>query len=240
MPRGRLSPVRLAPLRQTDTVRPSLTDLVIVGGAGHGRELLDIVDACNAAQATWRVLGVVDDDPARRDLVEARGSRFLGDLDELAEADARYLLGIGSERVRAELDDRLTGLGLTAATVLHPAATVGSANDLNPGIVLFPGARVTTNVTLGRHTHLNVNASVSHDCVVGDHTTISPGAVVAGSCRIGDRVLVGAGATILQGRTVGDDAVVGAGAVVVDDVPSGVTVVGVPARQIGGPGRPRS
>jgi serine acetyltransferase len=50
---------------------------------------------------------------------------------------------------------------------------------------------------------------------------------------LGERVFVGSGARILGGLTIGDDAVIGAGAVVTKDVPAGVTVVGVPARQIG-------
>ena len=47
--------------------------------------------------------------------------------------------------------------------------------------------------------------------------------------RLGNRVNVGAGAKILGGVTIGDDACVGANAVVLDDVPAGATVVGVPA-----------
>ena len=45
---------------------------------------------------------------------------------------------------------------------------------------------------------------------------------------------VGAGATVIHGVTVGADAIVGAGAVVIRDVPDGATVVGVPARALGG------
>ena len=43
---------------------------------------------------------------------------------------------------------------------------------------------------------------------------------------------VGSGATILCGVTIGERAVVGAGAVVTEDVPSGATVAGNPARAI--------
>lgn len=48
--------------------------------------------------------------------------------------------------------------------------------------------------------------------------------------RIGDDVYIGAGARVLGGVEVGDGAVIGANAVVIDDVPPGATVVGVPAR----------
>ena len=42
-----------------------------------------------------------------------------------------------------------------------------------------------------------------------------------------------AGARVLGGVEVADGAAVGANAVVLDDVPPGATVVGVPAREVG-------
>jgi serine O-acetyltransferase len=56
---------------------------------------------------------------------------------------------------------------------------------------------------------------------------------------IGDNVTIGAGARVLGAVTLGDDVVVGANSVVIADVPSGVTVMGVPARIIA-PNSPRS
>lgn len=54
-----------------------------------------------------------------------------------------------------------------------------------------------------------------------------------GRIKIGNHVFIGANATILPGVTIGDYAVIGAGSVVTHDVPNGVVVAGVPAKQIG-------
>jgi len=58
--------------------------------------------------------------------------------------------------------------------------------------------------------------------------------------RIGGHVDIGAGAKLLGGIVVGDDAVIGANAVVLDDVPAGATVIGIPAKVVASHGvRPR-
>lgn len=207
-----------------------MSELVIVGAGGHGRETLDIVEAINAVEPTWAFAGFVDDGEVIADRLERRDASLLGTTKILADTDPRYVIGIGSPAVRAKLDEQLTAWGRTAATLIHPAATVASDNRISDGVLLAAGARVTTNVTLGRHVHLNVNAVVSHDCVVGNYTTLSPGVLVNGDVRLGEGVFLGTGAIITPGITIGDHAVIGAGAVVVRDVPPGVTVRGVPAR----------
>ena len=207
-----------------------MSELVIVGAGGHGRETLDIVEAINAVEPTWAFAGFVDDGEIIADRLERRDASLLGTTEILANTNLHYVVGIGSPAVRAKLDEQLTAWGRTAATLIHPAATLASDNRISDGVLLAAGARVTTNVTLGRHVHLNVNAVVSHDCVVGDYTTLSPSSLVNGDVQIGTGVFLGTGAIITPGITVGDHAVIGAGAVVVNDVPPGVTVKGVPAR----------
>lgn len=205
--------------------------LVIVGAGGHGRETLDIVEACNAVEPTFDVVGFCarDFDPA---LVARRGVAVLGDVDVLRETDASYVIGIGTSETRRDLDATITPYGREAAMLAHPRSSRGSDLRIAPGVLLAAGARVTTNVTLGRHTHLNVNAVVSHDCVVGDYVTLSPGVLVNGTVTLGDGVFLGTGAVVLPGVTVGAWARIGAGAVVTEDVPPGRTAVGVPARLV--------
>ena len=102
--------------------------------------------------------------------------------------------------------------------------TIGRRVGLGPGLIIPHGHVVIDGVvTIGR------------DCVINPWVTIG----LSGSRRwgfdrrgpaIGDRVHIGTGAKVLGPITVGDDVRIGANAVVIDDVPSGATVVGAPAR----------
>jgi len=214
---------------------PSLQPLVIVGAGGHGREVLDVVEAAGG----YRVLGFVDDGSPDEELLAARGQRLLGGLGELDGLAATagglvVVVGIGDAGVRARVVEGLPWGRVRAADALvHPDATVGSRCALGEGTVVAAGARLTTNVAVGAHCYVGPNAAVGHDVVLEDAATIYPGAVLSGNVHVGRAATVGAGAAVRQGLRIGDGAMVGLGAAVVADVPPGATVIGVPARPTG-------
>ena len=74
--------------------------------------------------------------------------------------------------------------------------------------------------------------------VVGHGSTVGPGSVVAANAvlnarvELGEGVYIGSTATLIPELHVGDWATVGAGSLVLQDVPAGASVLGVPAEVV--------
>jgi serine O-acetyltransferase len=104
------------------------------------------------------------------------------------------------------------------------------------GIEIHPGARIGRRVIIdhGMGVVIGETAEVGDDVYMYHQVTLGGTTSERGKRHptIGNGVIIGAGAKILGAITVGDNARVGANAVVVQPVPAGVTVVGIPARPI--------
>lgn len=210
--------------------------LVVVGAGGFGREVLDLVRAVNAASDAplWDVVGVVDDSPSPDNVgrLGNQGVVALGDVATYVRDNppTAYVIGIGAPPVRRFIAQQFDQAGWPAAVLVHPMASIGTGVTLGHGTIICAGARVSTNVSVGRHSHMDVNATIGHDTRLGDYVRLNPGSSVSGDCVIEDGVLIGVAGVVLNGLTVGTDATVGGSACVVGDVVPGAVVKGVPAK----------
>jgi len=129
--------------------------------------------------------------------------------------------------------------------IIGKKCSVGPFARLRPGTRLADGAEVGNFVELVRTT-VGENTKVKHhtylgDAVVGKNVNIGAGTITANfdgrkknKTVIGNGAFIGVGAILIAPVRIGDKATVGAGCVVPKgrNVPSGETVVGVPARTL--------
>jgi UDP-perosamine 4-acetyltransferase len=201
--------------------------VLLIGAQGHARVCLDALQDNGAV-----VVGAVSSDATG---IVNLGVRLLGYDREVAriaaetEIDAVFV-AIGDNSNRRRLFRQCTDQDLEFCGATSRYSMISAGSNINDGVAVFSGAVINTATDIGKAVIVNTNASVDHDCLIGDFAHIAPGATVAGGVTVGEGALIGIGARVLPNLTIGAWATVGAGAVVTRDVPSGVTVVGVPAR----------
>jgi len=198
--------------------------ILVVGGGGHGRVVLEALLAAGA-----EVAGVIDPQPGVMAALPD-GVRWLGGEAVLADyKPGDYLLangvgGIGDARRRG-LFERLRAAGYRFARVRHPAAIVARTGvALGEGSQIMAGAVIQPGVHIGADAVVNTRAAIDHDCRIGDHCHVAPGAVLCGDVTVGAGTHVGAGAVVIQGVRIGSSSIIGAGAVIRRDVADGVVV----------------
>lgn len=104
---------------------------------------------------------------------------------------------------------------------IHPGATIGRSFFIDHGAC----------VVIGETAEIGDNVTMYHGVTLGG-VSWSPG---KRHPTIEDGVLIGAGAKILGPIKVGTSARIGANSVVVEEVPPGVTAVGIPAKIVRAP-----
>jgi len=152
----------------------------------------------------------------------------------LATQDVRrlgFVVAIGNPfgHVRCELHQQLTARGITPVSFADASVLICRSAEVAAGLQAMPLAMVHSDAVIGRQCILNTRSLIEHDCVLEDGVEVGPGAVLCGRVHVGANSWVGAGATIRPRIHIGKNVIVGAGAVVIEDIPDGIVVVGVPA-----------
>lgn len=123
---------------------------------------------------------------------------------------------------------------------IEPGAIIRDQVVIGDNAVVMMGATINIGAEVGAGSMIDMGAILGGRAIVGKNCHIGAGTVLAGvvepasaqPVRVDDDVLIGANAVVIEGVHIGKGAVVAAGAVVVEDVPAGKVVAGVPARVI--------
>ena len=125
---------------------------------------------------------------------------------------------------------------LWRARLFLPARMISQFSRWVTGIEIHPAARLGRRLVIdhGMGVVIGETAEVGDDVYMYHQVTLGGTSSLRGKRHptVANGVIIGAGAKVLGAITIGQDARIGANAVVVKDVPAGVTMVGVAARQL--------
>ncbi|MAR89757.1 MAG: serine O-acetyltransferase [Pseudomonadota bacterium] len=118
----------------------------------------------------------------------------------------------------------------------YPARFLSFLGRMLSNVDIHPGAQIGERFFIDH----GAGVVVGETSVIGDDVTLYHGVTLGGTSwnkgkrhpTLGNGVMVGAGAKILGNITVGEHCRVGANSVVVEDVPTGCTVVGIPGKVV--------
>jgi sugar O-acyltransferase (sialic acid O-acetyltransferase NeuD family) len=208
-------------------------NVVILGGSGHGKVVIDIVEQ----SGQFHVLGILDAKiPCGQQVL---GYPVIGNENDLAaiirtQHVEGLFLAVGDNWLRWKISQSLKTLApaIQFPTAVHPSAQLARTVRLGPGTVVMAGCVVNSDTTVGDFCILNTLCSVDHDCSLGNYVSFAPHACAGGNVEVDDYTAVCLGANIIHGVKIGAHAVVGAGATVLSDLPSQVVAYGTPARAV--------
>lgn len=197
--------------------------VAVIGAGGHGGVVITTL-----LEAGFAVGGVFDDDVARHGS-EVLGHKVLGPPEAIRHFGLRKaIVAIGDNHARYKMVQRFPDLEWQ--TVIHPDAYVYSNAQIGVGTILMIRTVIRPNVVIGNHVIINTAAVVGHECVVEDFVHIAGNAHLGGKCYLETGAFLGLGVVAVPRVRIGAWGIVGAGAAVIDNLPSHVLAVGVPAQ----------
>lgn len=205
--------------------------LCIYGSMGLGREVYEIAVRNTALTSLWSKIIFIDD-------VNEEGEHFGTDritFNTLIKNRDRYepfecIIAIGEPSIREKLFNKLINENIEIATLIDLTSLVSPAATIGKGTIVCEFSTIHVGVEIGRNVLIQPFCDIGHDITIGNHTVISPHCAPGGSTIFGERVYAGMQSTLKEKLNIGDDAIIAMGSSVFQDVPTGATVAGNPAR----------
>jgi UDP-N-acetylbacillosamine N-acetyltransferase len=195
--------------------------IYIYGASGHGKVVADIAKAVG-----YTVVAFVDDDDSKDEFCALPCIR----ADKMQKLPVA--LGIGSNKARYAVFEKLKKGSFETPALIHPSAIISPSAIIEDATVVMPHSVINADANIGTACIINTAAVIEHDCTIGDFTHISPNAALAGGVTVGEMSHIGIGTNVIQLIKIGANCTIGAGAAVISDIKDDSVAVGVPAKII--------
>lgn len=207
--------------------------LWLIGAGGWGREVVFLVRSMRASNRDWELHGFLDNRSNILNGYDNQGLTIHGDpLSHLPKKDELFVCAQGSPSMRLKYTNSILSQGGEFISVIPSSMYIPDSVTIDKGCIFSPNVQISPDSCIGSFTNIHSLTIIGHDVKIGNYCQIGAMVFLGGGVHIGNNAIVHPHATILPGITIGDEATVGAGAVVIENVSSGTTVFGNPAKVI--------
>lgn len=159
--------------------------LLIIGAGGHGQVVSEVAEDCG-----YTDIAFIDDNSEK-----AIGR--ISDLENFKEEYADAFIGIGNNKLREQLLEKIKEIGFTIPVLIHPSAYVSRTCEIQEGVIIEPKAIVNAHSTIMAGCIISVGSIVDHDVTVGKCCHINAGSVLNAGAVIKDYERTEAGQIVL-------------------------------------------
>jgi len=169
-------------------------ELLLVGGGGHCKAVIDVIEA----SGEYTIAGIIDHPEKIGETV--LGHSIIGSDHDLEILFTRYtyaLVTIGqihTSEVRKTLYARLKNLGYSLPVIISPNAYVSPYAQVGEGSIIMHHSIINAAAIIGHNCIINTRSLIEHDARIEEHCHISTGAIVNGGTHVREGSFIGSNA----------------------------------------------
>lgn len=209
-----------------------MSNLIIIGARGFGREIFNLAKDCIAAGADFAIKCYLDD---KSDALQGYKNYppILSSVEDYeVQPEDVFVCALGDVRYKRLYVEKILAKGGRFISLIHPSLQQWQNTTWGEGCIALRNVVVSCDVTIGNFVTLMDNCIIGHDARIGDWSSVGAATMMAGFSSIGSMVTLHPHVELLPHKSVADNATVGAGSVVLRNVKEGITVFGVPAAKL--------
>jgi len=215
-----------------------VTKVIIIGGKGTAVNVAENIYDAQLKGQKIEMIGFAFDDESYGN--EINGFPILCKTYEVYSKykklnDIKFIFQIYRADLMQERSALLNSYGIPIdkfCIFVHPSSMVAKSVKIGYGCSVLANSVINSNAVIGNHCTILSNSTIGHDTKMGENNFIATNVGIGSSINIGCANFFGINSSYKESITIGDHCIFGMGAVVVKSIPSGLKVVGNPAKKI--------
>lgn len=209
-----------------------MKNLLIIGASGFGIDVFQFAMQSIGYLTEFQFKGFLDIDKNALSHLPNLPQVLCSEDEYIIQDDDVFVCSIGNVILKKRIIDKMKKRGAKFATLIHNNATVMHGSTIGEGSILLKNSFIGSNAKIGEHTLIQLSTIIGHDCEIGDFCRIDCNVVCVGGVKVKNNVTIHTSSVINHKVTIDKNATVGACSFVIRNVKEGITVFGVPAREI--------